>query len=292
LSEAAYLALDWGTTHRRTYVMDPAGTVVARERDGRGVLSIPPGGYPHELAALRARFGPLPAIAAGMVGSARGWREVPYVPAPAGAAQLAAALTCIETDDLLIVPGLSLREAGRSDVMRGEEVQVLGAVVAGLAPADALFCQPGTHNKWIELEGGRIVRFTTAMTGEIFALLRDHSLLSEMLGGEVEDGHAFRDGVAAAQEEGGLLAQMFGIRAAVLLESRPRESAAAFTSGLLIGSDVASAGVQGRTIHLLADATLGPLYAVAIQLLGGRVALVDSEAAFAAGIHHIRGLSQ
>jgi 2-dehydro-3-deoxygalactonokinase len=270
--------------------MDPAGTVIVRERDGRGVLSIPPGGYPFELAALRARFGHLPAIAAGMVGSSRGWRETPYVPAPAGTAQLAAALTCVETDDLLIVPGLSHREAGRCDVMRGEEVQVLGAVAAGLAPADALFCQPGTHNKWIEVECGRIVRFTTAMTGEIFALLRDHSILSEMMGGEVEDGPAFRDGVAAAQEEGGLLAQLFGVRAAVLLKVRPREDAAAFTSGLLIGSDVASAGVQDRTIHLLADANLERLYAVAIRILGGRVAPVDSEAAFAAGIHHIRRL--
>jgi 2-dehydro-3-deoxygalactonokinase len=270
--------------------MDSAGRVIVRERDGRGVLSIPPGGYPLELAALRARFGCLPAIAAGMVGSTRGWREVSYVPAPAGAAQLAAGLTCIEADDLLIVPGLSLREAGRCDVMRGEEVQVLGAVLSGLAPADALFCQPGTHNKWIEVAGGRIVRFTTAMTGEVFALLRDHSILSEMMRGEIGDGPAFRAGIAAAHEEGGLLAQLFGVRAAVLLQARPRDDAAAFISGLLIGSDVRSAGVRDRTIHLLAEAKLGPLYAAAIHILGGRVATVDSEAAFAAGIHHIRGL--
>lgn len=291
MSAGRYLALDWGSTHRRVYVIDGAGAVITRGQDSHGVLAIAPGGYPDELAALRARFGALPVMAAGMVGSTRGWREAPYVPVPAGVAQLAAALVRMEMQDLRIVPGVSLLEGGRADVMRGEEVQVLGAVQAGLAPAQALFCQPGTHNKWIEVQGGRIVRFRTAMTGELFALLRDHSTLSEMMDGKVEDGPAFRDGVAAAREDGGLLAQLFSVRAGVLLNTRPRAQAAAFASGLLIGADVASQPLRGCTVHLLAGAQLASLYAAAIQMQGGAVARVDSEAAFAAGIHHIRALS-
>lgn len=289
MTDGQYLAIDWGTTNRRVYHMDAAGRVLATERDDRGVKALAPGDYAADIAALRTRFGPLPVIAAGMVGSTRGWREAPYVAAPASLNDLAGALLRIEGEDVAIVPGLSCLTDGHADVMRGEEVQVFGAVAGGLAPADALFCQPGTHNKWISVEGGRITRFVTAMTGELFALLRDHSILAEMIGGAVADGPAFREGVAAADGVS-LLTQLFGVRAAVLLGQRARADAAAYASGLLIGTDVAAQGVSGRTVHLLADPTLGALYASAIRQRGGHSIPIDGHAAFAAGIHAIKGL--
>lgn len=285
------LAIDWGTTNRRVYLLDAGGAVLSTERTDRGIRGIVPGGFGAEIAALRERFGPLPVIAAGMIGSTRGMQEVPYVPAPADIAALAATLApAAGVGDMWIVPGVSCRAGGHADVMRGEEVQALGAVAAGLAPADALVCQPGTHNKWIELRAGRIVGFATAMTGELFALLRDHSILAEMLDGPVEDGPAFRAGVAAAGR-GNLLEQLFGVRAAVLLGERPRDEAAAFLSGLLIGADAGGRAIAGRAVHLLADGQLGGLYAAAIEALGGASLFIDSHAAFAAGIHCIRGLS-
>jgi len=282
------IAIDWGTTNRRVYLMDARGGVLASERDNRGVKAMAEQDYRAEIAALRARFGALPVIAAGMVGSTRGMQEAPYVAAPADLAALAAALMPVTGVEAMgIVPGVSCVAGHHADVMRGEEVQVLGAVEAGLAPADALFCQPGTHNKWIELRDARIVRFATAMTGELFALLRDHSILAEMMGGSVEDGPAFRAGVEASGA-GPLLEQIFGVRAAVLLGLRDRADAAAFLSGLLIGADVRGQGIAGRRVHLLADAGLGALYASAISLLGGASLFIDSHAAFAAGIHAIR----
>jgi len=184
-----FLAIDWGTTNRRVFLVE-GGQVVRTERDDRGVTSV--SDFAAEAAGIRERFGDRPMLMAGMVGSNIGWQAAPYVPAPAGIEDLAANLLRIG-DRTAIVPGVSV--TGPADVMRGEEVQLLGAVAAGLVPGDALLAQPGTHCKWALMEGGRIAGFTTAMTGELFALLRKYGLLSSQLTDEVTLGQAFLDGV-------------------------------------------------------------------------------------------------
>lgn len=274
-----FLAVDWGTTNRRVFLIE-AGRVSRTERDDRGVTSVTD--FPAEAAAIRARFGDLPLLMAGMVGSNIGWQAAPYVPAPAGIPEIAAALLRIDARTA-IVPGVSV--AGPADVMRGEEVQLLGAVEAGLVPRNALLAQPGTHCKWAEMEEGRIARFTTAMTGELFALLRRHGLLAAQLGAEVVLGPAFLEGVEEGRKRD-LAASLFGIRAAKMLGERDDSGAASFASGLLIGADVAARLENSGhdTVHILADATLGGLYAAAVEAHGRRAHIVDSHAAFVAGI--------
>lgn len=283
-----FLAVDWGTTNRRVFAIKD-GTVVATARDARGAAAVED--FPAEIAAIRARHGDLPMLLAGMVGSNIGWRAVPYVAAPAGVEALAAGLEEV-APGVRIVPGVSYRDGARADVMRGEEVQLLGAAAAGLTPPDALLCQPGTHCKWATLEAERLTRFTTAMTGELFALLRTHGLLARQLGGAVEDGPTFRAGVAEGARRD-LAASLFGIRAAGVLGQRDDADAAAFASGLLIGADVAArlAEATHDTVHVLADAALGALYVAAIGALGHRAVLVDSHAAFVAGITRIQELA-
>lgn len=282
-----FIAIDWGTTNRRIYRLDAQGNVLATERDDRGILSVLPDQFAAEVAAIRERFGDLPVIAAGMVGSQRGWVPVPYLACPTGFEALARALHEVEPGRTFIVPGLS---DPRGDVMRGEEVQLLGAVAAGLTPRDALLCQPGTHCKWARMADGAVAGFSTSMTGEMFALLRQHSLLSDYLGGAVSDGEAFRAGVRASAR-GNLLSDLFGVRAAALLGMRTAEDSAAYTSGLLIGSDVHGQHIAtGEVVYLLVDANLGALYASAIAGGGGKAVLVDSHAAFIAGITHIWSL--
>lgn len=274
-----FLAVDWGTTNRRVLVIEQ-GRVLRSERDGKGVTSV--GDFPAEAAALRAAYGDLPMLMAGMVGSNIGWAPAPYVAVPAGIAELAAALHRIDARTA-IVPGVSV--TGPADVMRGEEVQLLGAVEAGLVPRNALLVQPGTHCKWVEMEDGRIGGFTTAMTGELFALLRAHGLLAAQLGGEVTLGEAFRAGVEEGRKRD-LAASLFGIRAAMLLSERDDTAATSFASGLLIGSDVAArlAHSQYDTAYVLADPALGGLYIAAIEAHGCAARLVDSHHAFAAGV--------
>jgi 2-dehydro-3-deoxygalactonokinase len=282
----SFLAVDWGTTNRRVYRVGPDGTVEDTQRDDRGVLAIAAGGFDTEAEALRARMGDLPMLCAGMVGSNRGWAEAPYVPCPAGVEDLAGSLHWIEPGRTGIIPGVKWHGEGRSDVMRGEEVQLLGAVLSGLAPADALLCQPGTHCKWAWMEGGRISRFATAMTGEIFALLKAHSLIGAQMTDAVTPGDEFLRGVADAAD-GTLLTRLFGVRAAFVTGASGGLDAASYVSGLLIGSDVRSQVKGGTTVHLLADPSLGALYSAAIEAVGGSAMILDSHAAFVAGITHI-----
>jgi len=286
---AELIAIDWGTTNRRIFALDAQGRVVHSQRDGLGLLAVKPGGFADEVAAIRASLGDLPVLLAGMVGSAKGWVNAPYVSCPAGLNDLARALHWIEPQRTAIVPGLS---DPVGDVMRGEEVQFLGAVAAGLAPAEGLLCQPGTHCKWAHMADGRIADFSTAMTGEIFALLKDHSLLADFLTGPVSDGPAFREGVAAGLT-GRLTTHLFRVRAAALLGQRPVDESAAFASGLLIGHDVAGERLTPRQpLYIVADPPLGGLYAAAVEVAGGVPHLIDSAEAFVAGIAHIWSLAR
>jgi 2-dehydro-3-deoxygalactonokinase len=299
--QAATLAVDWGSTNRRVFVLAADGTALETAQDDRGILAMGGSGFAAEAAAMRARWGNLPMLCAGMVGSNRGWIDAGYVAAPASLAEIAAKVHWVEPGPTAIVPGVS-RGAngagdGRADIMRGEEVQLLGAAAAGLVAQDAWLCQPGTHAKWARLQGGHLVDFTTAMTGEIFAQLGRGGLLADGLDGEVRDGAAFREGVQAARG-GDLLARLFGARAAMVLGKRGRADQASYVSGLLIGSDcdarLASDFAPARTdgVDVLASPALGGLYLAALDELGCTARLVDSHAAFLAGITQIWSLLQ
>src|SRR5689334_13092443 len=185
-----FIAADWGTTNRRAYRLDASGKCVDEFEDDRGIMAVEPGGFPDAVTQLRQRLGDAPLLLAGMIGSNRGWKEAPYVPCPAGLDELAKALVWAGEREA-IVPGVSYVGDGRADVMRGEEVQLLGAVAAGLVDPNALVCHPGTHNKWALLRGGGIRKFQTIMTGELFSLLKEHSILSDLLSGAVDVNDTF-----------------------------------------------------------------------------------------------------
>lgn len=279
---ASYIAVDWGTSNRRAYRMGRQG-LEAEFEDELGVLEVPAGGFDAAVQQIRAQLGDLPMLMAGMVGSNRGWREVPYVPCPADAGDLAKAILWAEPGRTGIVPGVA-QEGARPDVMRGEEVQALGAVAAGLVPPDCLLGHPGTHAKWIRLEAGRIQGFRTRMTGEIFALLKAHSILAPALVGDVTPGAGFARGVADALAGVDLLAGLFGVRARVAL-GRPDDEAGT-ASGLLIGADVRAALDEsgGQPIALVGRPELCDLYRAALAIAGRDAVQVDGADAFRAGI--------
>jgi 2-dehydro-3-deoxygalactonokinase len=286
-----YIAVDWGTTNRRAYLIDPAGQCVREFEDSKGILSVGKGEFPAAVAEIRAALGDKPLLMAGMIGSNRGWVEAAYVPCPAGLEQLATGLVWAEKD-AAIVPGVSITDGSHADVMRGEEVQLLGAAAAGLIPADCTVCHPGTHNKWVNVAGGRIANFRTVMTGELFNLLRSHSILSDLLKGEVVPGPAFADGVAHALECDDLQSELFSIRARVILGQAPAEDAASYASGLLIGGDVRiglSLGGDGPVV-VMARPELTRLYAAALAQAGREAVELDGEKTFLAGIARISEL--
>ncbi len=287
-----FIAVDWGTTNRRAYRLDAQGKCVAELEDGQGILSVPKGGFGEAIGVIRQQLGDLPLLLAGMVGSNRGWVEAPYVPCPVGLDELAAALVWPEDGRTAIVPGVSFVDADEADVMRGEEVQLLGAHAAKLIPADALVCHPGTHNKWARIRDGRIDRFRTVMTGELFNLLRGYSILADLLAGTAEPGHAFADGVRRGLSDECLTSELFRIRARVLLGQAVAGDSSSFASGLLIGSDVRAGLREDFTeeIVVVGRPELTRLYSEALRIAGKACREVDGEKAFLAGAKSIAEL--
>jgi 2-dehydro-3-deoxygalactonokinase len=283
-----FIAVDWGTTNRRAYLIDSSGARVDEFEDGKGALSVPKGEFPAAVAEIRERLGDLPLLLAGMAGSNRGWVDAPYLPCPVGIDDLVKNLVWAD-ERAAIIPGVSFVGQGRADVMRGEEVQLLGGVAAGLVNPEGFVCHPGTHNKWVLLRHGTIHIFGTVMTGELFNLLKEHSILADLLQGPVEPNEAFKRGVRHAMEREMLPAELFGVRAGVLLGQISKDDAPSFTSGLLIGTDVRIGltwPAAGR-IGVIGRPELTRLYAAAILEANREAIEIDGEQCFLAGIQEI-----
>lgn len=280
-----FIAVDWGTTNRRAYKLDSGGACTEDFEDSAGVLAIDPGGFPAAAEQIRERLGDLPMLLAGMVGSSRGWIEAPYVQCPATVGDLAERLSWIDPQRTAIVPGLSVELPGHWDVMRGEEMQLFGAIDNSLIPRSALVCHPGTHNKWIRVEEGLITDFKTVMTGEMFNLLRSQGILAEFLGNSVVPCDSFLQGVRRGLERPVLTAELFSVRARVLLGTIMREAASAYTSGLLVGLDLAIGLELAGELDfiIMGRPELTQLYAAASAEAGRSCEVVDGADAFLAG---------
>ena len=295
MAEAVLLACDWGTTQLRAWTLDAQGDVVAEHDFPLGVSKLSPGQAPELFETqVRPALGAerLPAILCGMVGSTLGWTVAPYADCPATARDLANRMTRV-TNNAWIVPGLRCDGiAGARDVMRGEETQVFGWLAAQpeRAMGRHLICHPGTHAKWILIEDGRIVRFVTAMTGELFAVLSRHSVLKS--DAAADDDAAFAAGLEAAGDGGALAARLFTARARVVGgEAEPR-STPSYLSGLLIGAEVASVpGLLGegvREVVLLGDPHLCHLYRRALERRGVETQTFDGSSAVRAGLFALK----
>jgi 2-dehydro-3-deoxygalactonokinase len=283
------IGVDWGTTSLRAYRLDGAGAVLERREGAQGILSVPEGGF---AAVLDAEIRPwLDAgeelvLLCGMVGSRQGWREAPYLPCPAGPAEIAGAMVPLPFPGArrcLLVPGLSARgPEGVPDVMRGEETKLVG-LLAELGGEAATLCLPGTHSKWARLEGGRVAGFATRMTGELRAVLLGHSILGRLSAPAREPSdEAFRRGVRRSRDRGGLLHHLFGTRALGLVGELAEEETDGYLSGLLIGHEVRAAvedGAAAGAVHLAGSDTLCRLYALAFAEYGVAHRLHDPDIA-------------
>ena len=285
------LAVDWGTTSRRGWLLGDDGAVLASAEDSRGMLSIPAGGWEEAFAELKHALGAEPRLSliAGMAGANRGWRDAGYLACPATAGGLARGLCWIAPGSIAVVPGLSVIGESAADVMRGEETQIFGAIAAGLAPPDCLACHPGTHTKWVTARDGRVTGFRTVMTGELFALLKAHSILAPQMQDEPEPGPDFDAGLARGLATGEAIAGLFAVRADLLSGAGRIGNGAAYASGLLIGADVRAglAASAASEVHVIGRPGLAALYARAIEASGRRAVTVDGGAAVLAGLRRI-----
>jgi 2-dehydro-3-deoxygalactonokinase len=304
MDAANFIAGDWGTSHLRLFLCGSQGNVLD-SRQGPGVAESG-GRFAGVLSSLtsqwRERGGDLPTVLCGMVGSNIGWSQAPYVPCPAKPEQIAEACVALKNGAVHIVPGLSCRNPfGAPDFLRGEETQILGALklVASLGKGRRLLCLPGTHTKWVVLEDGLILHFLSAPTGELFALLRDHSVLVRSqadLGAEI-DSQAFDAGLVrfAEHPEAQLVHRLFECRARQLSGELTPHAARGFLSGLLVAGDadgalraLAGAG-PAHSVHLIGTPDLTRLYAAALSRRGCDVREVDGAAASLAGLAQVHG---
>ncbi len=290
----AFIALDWGTTSFRAYLVGGDGAVLETRADAGGILSITDGAFE---AAFEKRVegwdAALPVLASGMITSRQGWVELPYAQVPAGLPELAAAVRRIRTlsgREVVFVPGVSYRGPNDvPDVVRGEETQIIGASDAG----DGMYVTRGTHCKWIDVKGGRIERFATFMTGEMFAVLRDHSILGRLITPEDKVGDGFELGVKAGLNErdgsGGLLHMLFSARTFGLFGDLAGDQIAPYLSGLLLGAEIAGARAMfapgTHPINVIGASALAAPFAQALKLAGLNSQPAPGDAA-------VRGLSR
>jgi 2-dehydro-3-deoxygalactonokinase len=284
MPRARLLALDWGTSSLRAYLLGEGGAVIDSRQQPWGILHLPEGGF---AAALKGVAGDwldampgLPAIASGMVGSAQGWREAAYASCPADGRSLAAQLLAFEAWSgvrLHVVPGV--RSGGEPpDVMRGEETQVIGVLSRQpVLAAKALLVMPGTHCKWVQVADGCISEFNTYMTGELFALLAQHSILgrpAREAGSAAPSDAAFERGVSAVRAHGaGATPLLFSARTLVLTGQLAAADSLEYLSGLLVGEEIRCAlrawpDAGGAPHILVGDAKLCQRYRRALAVFG------------------------
>ncbi len=284
---ADWIAVDWGTSNLRAWAMrDDA--VVAEAGSDKGMGSLEPDAFE---AALLDLIDPwlgmtrMPVIACGMVGARQGWIEAPYaqVPCPPVGASPVKPAVRDGRIDVTILPGLS--QSTPADVMRGEETQIAG-YLAVVPEFDGILCLPGTHTKWVQISAGEVVSFRTYMTGELFQLISEQSVLRHSMD-EGWDGEAFlaavRDGMADPQA---LAGRFFALRAEGLVAAAAPGAARARLSGLLIGAELAAAKPYwlGQRIALLGAGKLASLYASALEAEGALPETADVTRATLAGL--------
>ena len=290
------VGIDWGTSSLRVARLDERGHAIEQREFPRGILTVPAGGFAQVFDEACGDWMKAPGAAAlicGMAGSRQGWQEAPYAPCPAGHVEIASRLAWIERGRIALVPGLTHESAGAPDVMRGEETKALG-VMKLLGVSDARIVMPGTHCKWTRVRGGRIESFSTFMTGEFYAVLRQHSILARTLpaqDGELDEA-AFVRGVGYAMSAGNVLHAAFTARTLALFDRVTEAAAPSYLSGLLIGEELRSQDLHaGDTLVLAGADKLTQRYGLALSHLGVPFRTLGQEATWL-GLHAIAQSTQ
>lgn len=294
MGQAAYVAVDWGTSSFRLWLVDRAGNVLGERRSHEGMMAAGKLGFATVLQSHLEAVGAapaLPVVVCGMAGARGGWVEAGYIDTPARLASIlehAVAVPGLDRD-IRILPGIAQRERKAPDVMRGEETQLLGALGVNAAD-DAVVCMPGTHSKWVRVSGATVDRFATFMTGELFDVISRETILSHTVTGaeEAEDIDAFRSAVIAAFEAPAFAANLlFQVRSGQLLYGGTPSSAREKISGTLIGLELA-AGLAGDVpdsgITLVASGRLQMLYQLAFDTVSVPVRSIGAEDAVRRGL--------
>lgn len=291
MTTIACCGVDWGSSNFRLWSFSASGGLLSARANGDGAVGLKPEDFRPALGRILAEIGTsadTPVIVSGMAGSAQGWKEARYLDAPAALLDVVDQSVAVEGAgrDVRILPGVAQRNAAAPDVMRGEETQLLGAWISEKFEGAA--CMPGTHAKWLEVAGGRLQGFRTAMTGELFALLAGGSTLSAYAGGDSPpdtSSDAFADAVRhGLRSPDTLTRDLFSVRAGPLLDKAASAGARARLSGLLIGAELAAAPPSAGKVGLIASGAIAATYAQAFDIAGIAYQPMDGDRMAQAGL--------
>ena len=267
------LVADWGTTSLRIYVLDEKGGIVTKRTSDKGILVAKTLGFEKTLELeADALFDDQQILLGGMIGSRNGWVETEYVDCPATLEGIANRLGTVTwrsqsgiSRTAKITPGVRfLGENGMSDIMRGEELQILG-LMQQITDKHATIVLPGTHSKWVSVTNNTISTFRTYMTGEVFELLANQSILKSETKTEPFDNNVFLDGVKLGSTKNSLTNLIFQARTQLINGKLQPSSSDSFLSGILIGNEISHEVRNQRLIHLISNAKLSKLYSMALQ---------------------------
>lgn len=290
------VAVDWGTSNRRGYLIDESGVCIREHHDTQGMMASRgrfSAAHDEMIQALRASTAGVdantPTLLSGMVGSANGWHDVPYLDTSVPLEQLHLHLAQPDSSRAIrIVPGYRYECDGRIDVMRGEETQLFGAVLGGCR--DGWFIMPGTHCKWARLVDGRIERFNTFLTGELFELLLARGTLAAIDEQREHSSAAFQSGVRRAQVEP-VTQGLFGCRAQVVGGTLSASHVASRVSGMLIGAEFAAMrnvlSADGGGVWLIGAESLMARYLRAAETLGVAAVALDARELYLTAAHQL-----
>ncbi|MCW8892747.1 MAG: 2-dehydro-3-deoxygalactonokinase [Deltaproteobacteria bacterium] len=284
------IVVDWGTSNLRAYLCREDGSIVSQTQTPQGIKAIQQNAYPQVLQSALQALGQnahQPVYISGMAGSRGGWRETPYCTTPVSLQNIAARLLPLpEPFSGSFVPGARTMAAdGTIDVMRGEEIQIFGAL-SKLKIHDAVLCLPGTHSKWVRTKNGQIIEFATFMTGDLFQALA-HTILCCDSEAHFSQ-HAFKTGLdAVTQTGGGILHQLFTARTRVLEGVLAAEQVSSFVSGLLIGHELSQSTTyqkQNEAVVVIGSDNLCERYRLALEHFAVNPILLGSDVATCTGI--------
>ena len=296
------IIVDWGTTSFRAWLLEAdTGAILAEITEGKGMRALQRSEFADyarsQLNGWRADSAEtIPVYLAGMVGAPQGWQQAPQPPLPMRGEELVRDIVPVaDMADTYIIPGV--RQSGApqdADVIRGEEVQIFGAL-ASLGLESGLICLPGTHSKWCEVKGGVFTRFHTSMTGEVYEVMSKHSILGLMADPSAEfDSDGFEKGLGQIEGDGGGLNHLFKARARVLYGDLEQSQTASFLSGMLIGSEIRAMRAiyecEGREILLVCADRLAKPYSQALTHMGLSSRHISSKDATLAGVRSLAAL--
>ena len=279
---ANWIAVDWGTTHLRTWHMSESGEILANRCSDQGMNNLAPNQFEAALLSLITPWlvegSCTQVLACGMVGSRQGWFEASYNTTPcAPVAQLTTVPVCDSRIAIYICPGVKQLEP--ADVMRGEETQIAG-LLADDSNFNGAICLPGTHSKWVQISDGKINSFQTFLTGELYALLAQQSVLRHSIDCNEWDDQAFELAILESiTKPNTVTTQLFSIRAQTLITDLSAAEANARLSGLLIGLELTGSKAFSHKgpVALVGDEKLCQLYAQALTVLGAKTTIHSSE---------------